>query len=163
MQDFEIEHVGWRDSCGLESIDAEKAYQEVGALKERTDDAVIKIAKNKRSAIHNAFEWDDSAAAHEHRRTQARHLLRSFTVTYKNNPEETVRAYEVTRKASRKSTTRTIYGTHEDAMKDPQARESLIAEAISQLMAWRRRFKSLNEFDRVLGVIDEVVEVFANK
>ena len=37
---------------------------------------------------------------------------------------------------------------------DPVARERLLAQAIRELMSWRRRFNDINEFDRIYAEID---------
>jgi hypothetical protein len=38
-------------------------------------DAVVDAARDPSSALHPCFEWDDTAAAHEHRLDQARRLI----------------------------------------------------------------------------------------
>jgi hypothetical protein len=38
-------------------------------------DAVLKDARNPKSPLHDEFEWDDSAAAHQYRVDQARALI----------------------------------------------------------------------------------------
>ena len=43
---------------------------------------VIAAAKNPSSALHANFEWDDTVAAHKHRMSQARYMLRSIKITY---------------------------------------------------------------------------------
>lgn len=45
-----------------------------------TAEAVLAAARNKKSALHAEFEWDDKKAAHEHRLDQARALIRSVKV-----------------------------------------------------------------------------------
>ena len=41
-------------------------------------DAVIKDARNPKSPLHQYFTWDDRAAAHEFRVTQARMIIQRF-------------------------------------------------------------------------------------
>lgn len=43
-------------------------------------ETVVEAAKSKKSALHDAFEWDDTTAAHEFRLTQARKVLRSIRI-----------------------------------------------------------------------------------
>lgn len=38
---------------------------------------IVDAAKHRESPIHDAFEWDDSVAATEYRKEQARELLRA--------------------------------------------------------------------------------------
>lgn len=42
-----------------------------------TPEIVVEEAASEDSPIHAAFEWDDEDAAHEHRLSQARHLVKS--------------------------------------------------------------------------------------
>jgi len=46
-----------------------------------TPESVIAKARNPKSPLHDRFEWDNSAAAHQHRLQQARGLIRSVMVT----------------------------------------------------------------------------------
>ena len=41
---------------------------------------VVELAKNRKSPLHGAFEWDDDVAAHKFRLNQARNLIRAVGV-----------------------------------------------------------------------------------
>ena len=62
----------------------EKVRAEIQAIFDRdgevTVSAILDKAKNKRSALHAQFEWDDTKAAAEYRNIQARHLARKVRV-----------------------------------------------------------------------------------
>jgi hypothetical protein len=45
-----------------------------------TPEMVVEAARDPSSPLHSAFTWDDAQAAHEHRLTQARVLLRRVRV-----------------------------------------------------------------------------------
>ena len=51
----------------------QRIYDERGELK---PEAVVEQARPTVSSLHSAFEWDDTAAAEEHRKNQARQLIR---------------------------------------------------------------------------------------
>ena len=53
---------------------------EVGVL---TPDVVLKDAKNPKSVLHAAFDWDDRRAAHRYRLHQARVLIANVQYVYK--------------------------------------------------------------------------------
>lgn len=55
----------------------EAIYQDRGAL---TPALVVEEATPVGAPLHPFFEWDDTKAAHEHRLSQARHLIRSVRV-----------------------------------------------------------------------------------
>lgn len=41
---------------------------------------LVEHASNEDSSLHECFEWDDTIAAHEHRLSQARHILRTYPI-----------------------------------------------------------------------------------
>jgi len=71
-----------------------EARQKLLELNKRDDgvtvEAVIKEAESSSSPLHSYFEWDDSVAAREWRKVQARMLIQSFTIALL--PSEDVRA-----------------------------------------------------------------------
>lgn len=59
------------------------AQRQALALLQREDgqivvDDVIDAARDEASPLHSAFTWDDAEAAHQHRRDQARALLKRY-------------------------------------------------------------------------------------
>lgn len=46
---------------------------------------IVEKAKEKKSPVHDYFEWDDTVAGPLYRITQARELVRSIIVEYKSN------------------------------------------------------------------------------
>jgi Mor family transcriptional regulator len=71
----------------------------------KTAETVVETAREKTSSLHDCFEWDDTVAACEHRKDQARLLLRSIVINVEtendNGKEEIqVRAFESVRLSS---------------------------------------------------------------
>ena len=60
-------------------------YEEHGELRA---ELVLERARDPASALHEAFEWDDSEAAHRWRLDQARALIRSVRVAAEDKPRE---------------------------------------------------------------------------
>lgn len=165
-----IDSVRWKARFPNAGVDADKAYEAIETIRTKNGgtcsaEDVVSAAKARNNPLHKLFEWDDTAAAREYRLQQARAVLRAIEVVYKERPEEPTRAFEVVvreRKSDKPSEARTLWSSHEQAVSDPKSREALIAEAIQSLMSWRRRFKMLDEFDRLLSAIDETLDEFAN-
>lgn len=159
---MKIESVTWKTviaTKGIQAIDAYKALESIrknnsGQL---TDDAVVAAAKPQNHVLHSWFEWDDTEAAIEYRRNQARTLMRSLAVTYKEAPELKVRAYQVSVKTRPQNQQRTVYSTTEEVLRNPESRDRLIAQAIKAAMEFRNRFKHLHELEMVIKSIDEVL------
>lgn len=56
-------------------------------------DDVLKAARNEKCVLHKHFEWDDTEAAAQYRREQARGLIQKCNVVMVNSPPTTVRAF----------------------------------------------------------------------
>jgi hypothetical protein len=56
-------------------------------------DDVLKAAKNKNCVLHRHFEWDDTEAASQYRREQARSLIQKCRVQIAIAPDVSVRAF----------------------------------------------------------------------
>lgn len=54
------------------------ALAQMGTL---TPEEVVRLARSPDSVLHDAFEWDDSVAAHKYRLDQARDLISSFEIS----------------------------------------------------------------------------------
>lgn len=158
---MKIESVVWKTNVPTKGIKAEDAYKALEVIRKKnnglTDDAIVNAAKSSTHVLHNWFEWDDTEAAIEYRRTQARGLMRSLTVTYKEAPELQVRVYQVETKARPQDPQRTVYSTTEEVLKNPESRDRLIAQAIKAAIEFRNRFKCLHELDVIIESIDQTL------
>lgn len=74
---------------------------EIESIEIKTPEAIIDKARDESTELHRCFEWDDSIAAHEHRKEQARYILNHLRVIIKREdakePEKSaviVKAYE---------------------------------------------------------------------
>lgn len=54
-----------------------------------TPDGVVAAARDPANPLHSEFEWDDAEAAHKHRLSIARHLIRTieYVVEHPDEPE----------------------------------------------------------------------------
>lgn len=73
----------------VEEIDL-TAREELHRLYERdgklTAESTVSEASDPISPLHQYFEWDDLQAAHEHRLSQARYLIRRFEIVIDERP-----------------------------------------------------------------------------
>lgn len=56
-------------------------------------DDVLAAAKDKRCILHKHFEWDDTEAARQYRREQARSLIQKCRVQIATAPDVSIRAF----------------------------------------------------------------------
>lgn len=163
---FEIDETVWSlrfPNCNVDPNKARKALLDVQRKAgELTDVAVVASAKSPANLLHPLFEWNNAKAANAHRLRTAQTIMRAVKIVYTERKDKVpVRAFEMIKKSSvRDKGTRTVYGTHEEAVSDPVARENLINEALRQLLAWRRRWYMLNEFDKMHLTIDSFEKEF---
>lgn len=84
----------FRSHARVSGITAEIAGSELDRICQQnegvlTPAAVVSEARPEEAPLHPAFEWDDSVAAEEHRKWQARQLIRAVhVVMVKHNGED---------------------------------------------------------------------------
>ena len=118
-----------------------------------TASIVIEDAKNKKSVLHGAFEWNDSKAAHEWRLHSARHLMRAV-ITKELDSSGEIRyqpafVFVKTEEGPR-------YETIARVQSDAELRHQVIKRAFAELTQWKKRYKEYKEF---LGIFQEAEKI----
>ena len=95
----EIQSVQWAKGSRFK-VDPSEARKCLHAIREKlggyiTPEAIVEEAAEDSSPIHDEFEWDDSVAAHEHRKDTARAMTRSIQVIRKEAPNVVAREFEI--------------------------------------------------------------------
>jgi len=145
---------------------AEKVYSELELIRKSeggiTPVAVVEKAKEKDSALHRHFEWDDGIAAGKYRIVQARKVIQSIEVIHRDAPKVAARVYSVTtQKATPEKPEPTkIYQSTEEALKDPVMRDEILGNAIRDAIAFRRKYSALQELSQVFASVDEFLVNF---
>lgn len=114
--------------------------------------------RHKASAIHEAFEWDNDAAAEAYRLEQARKVIRLCVHVIEIPAEESkinvkVRKY-VSLSDERKEGGDTVYRETEKVIDNTDWRETMLADAFSELAALRRKYSALSELSKVWTALD---------
>lgn len=114
---------------------------------------VVNTARDPQHPLHGHFEWDDARAGEQYRLQQARSLIRSFKVVYRDDGQEQrkVRAY-----VSTVSEAGPVYRATEEVLSDDFSRELLMRGLQRDLNTLRRKYGHLEEFaalvqQRLLG------------
>lgn len=120
---------------------------------------VVDIARDPSHVLHARFEWDDSAAAEAYRLAQASALIRRVRLTVmrasSTNREitmSTTRAYQ-----SRPSMRPNGYEAIQVLLADDEKRRELLAQVLSELNAYRKRYAELSELEAVWIAVDEAM------
>lgn len=135
--------------------DPEKVKREIDAIVNRngsaTPEQVVDAARDERSELHKCFTWDDHEAAEKWRREEARKLIISLVVEDEKKPEMMpVRCYVTTeRKAG--------YKKIETVVNNLSEYERLLGQALAELEAFEKKYKSLMELRRVFEEIEALV------
>lgn len=112
--------------------------------------AVVDFARNRRSALHSWFEWNDSAAAEKFRLHQAR-LLINVLVTVVPGTQISTQAYVSLAEDRHEDGG---YRAIVDVLSDEHLRGRLLAMALAELKAFRSKYRRLNELSDVFTSID---------
>lgn len=124
---------------------------------ELTPQDILDDARHDNSPLHSFFEWDDSAAAEHYRLQQARGLIRAVVAVYarEDKPAVRTRAYVHVPEPSAPH-----YREASHAMSQTKTRKLVLDRAMSELKAWRTRYKDLEEFASLVEIIDKIYEDF---
>lgn len=121
---------------------------------------VVEFARDPNTALHSAFEWDDSAAAHKYRIEQARELIRVMvTVQAVGDRDVVIRPYISLIQDRRAGG----YRATADVMADPELRSRMLDTALLELRRFRNRYKHFQELAALFSAIDIVLEFKENE
>ncbi len=129
-----------------------------GAL---TAKILLEAATPESHPLHAHFEWDDSIAARKHRLEQARRLIRSCRVTFKDSAgtERTVREFQSVIIRNPANSTRSalgperirVYRATEDVARDVVSADQLSRQFKLEWAAFRDRWETFDEFVKMFG------------
>ena len=103
---------------------------------------IVAFAKNKHTALHKKFTWDDSEAAYQYRLWQARELI-AVAVVELPQTGKTYRAF--VSMPDDRGEEGGGYRTLVSIMSDKEQRARLLAHALAEFDRWKDKYESLNE------------------
>ncbi len=118
---------------------------------------IVEFAKDRETALHSHFTWDDSEAAAKYRLAEARSIIR-VCVQINEQTSENVRAF-VSLSADRHKDGG--YRATAEILDDELLMGILLKDAIAEVAAFKRkleRYKELAELNHLIVAVDEVVE-----
>ena len=156
-----VKEVKWKSGFGGRGK-ADIAFKELERIKTKnggilTAGIVVIEATKARNPLHKQFQWDDDKAASEFRLEQARSLLRSIHVVYAKAPQIPPQRHyiAVTQSASKDAPERKVYRSTAEILADPIARDEMLANAIRDALAFRRKYAELQELAQVFASFDD--------
>ncbi len=116
---------------------------------------VVTWAKNPKSALHCAFEWNDKKAGDEYRLWQARQLIRTVFVEITSPSQVTVEVRGWVSLVTDRKEPEGGYRLLTAVLEVPEQREELLEQARVELAALRRKYAQLTELAGVWAEVDK--------
>lgn len=144
------EKVKWK-TPGLFNADPVKVHEELQTLEERTPDAIVELARNENSVLHDLFDWDDKIAADKWRKQQARIISCNLIVEKHDDKRDKpieLRLYHMSEKR----------GSYEEInffASNADEYEKLLASAKRDLESFKTKYRTLKELKSLL---EEAIE-----
>lgn len=113
---------------------------------------VVMAARPAKAPLHPFFEWNDGAAADKFRLLQAERLIRVTVETIEVNGEP--REYRAFVSLSSDRMSRQGYRTMTAVMSNPAWRAVLLEDALSELRAFKLKYRGLVELAAVFDAMD---------
>ncbi len=141
----------WRDG-GSHVADAQDVGMELDIVAENHNlkihaADVVEYAKDKKTALHDLFEWDDKKAGYEYRLTQARHIVRHVAVivevgkTEMGQPiEVSIRKYETIRESDHQN----VYMDTLEVLADEDLKIEVLRKVRSKIESAANKMKDYN-------------------
>ena len=117
-------------------------YDQAGVL---TPGLVVDAARPEEHPLHHEFEWDDAVAGEAYRLSQARRLIRSVRVVYKEATDKeaakTIRHYHSVREENGN-----VYRPADEIVRSPFLTQLLLNDMEREWKQLRRRWGGFREF-----------------
>lgn len=114
---------------------------------ELTSDLVVGDARARTSPTHRYFEWNDTKAAHKHRKAQAAQLVAHIV---QQDGEKVRRVYLSV--AGREGSPR-HFDLASRVMRSPESRRPYARRALLQLQNWEQRYQDFPELQASLAAV----------
>lgn len=134
------------------SADAQKCYAEITSLEEATPENIVNLARDESTELHKCFQWDDSIAAENWRKQQARQVCQSLTVIVETG-EEKAQAYRVIEHDPVAKAYIPIVFT----VRNQDEYSNLLRQAKAELKSFKARYAKLAELSEIIEDIDNLL------
>ena len=152
----------WHPNFPKRTLDAEACAAVIGDMvnggKPLDYDALIRKARSPKSPLHDGFTWDDTEAAGQWRRHEARRLVQFLYVT-DDAGELHHRAFlsiQAIESEDDEQSQARIWVRTDAAIENRQLREAVLRTALGELDALRRKYGHLKELAAVFDAAEKV-------
>ena len=140
---------------GIYKADPQTVYDEIQEIGDRyTPEQIVDKAKDESTELHKCFEWDDSAAAHKYRLSQAQGIVRCLVlVNEKVEDKELPQTRAIVSTSMRENT----YEPVKITIRNVDSYERLKAEALRELEAFRKKYAVIEEIGDIIDELEAVI------
>lgn len=131
------------------SADAEKCYREIQSLDIITPANIVDYARSEDTELHKCFQWDDSIAAENWRKQQARIIVSSLVVTVEKTTAGSQKYRLIQHDDSTKEYKPVVF-----TVRNMDEYGRLLAQAKRELRSFKERYKSITELSEVIEQIE---------
>lgn len=121
---------------------------------------LLKQAKNKKSSLHNFFDWENNSAGHQWRLQQARALINVIQIVVE---EKMHYAYENVRITTKNGGSQRVYKPKFEIISNEELRLQLVRRAIEHIKYWQEQNKSYNELKPIFVSIERTTKQLEKK
>lgn len=118
-------------------------------------ESVVEASRPDDAPLNGCFEWDDGRAAHEHRLGQARTVIGSFVVVYRQteaSSERATRGFVALSELRTEATDgRKGYIPIERVIGDDDSRRAYLASILREIESFQRRYAEVEEIADLIG------------
>ena len=140
---------------GIYKANAQAVYDEIQQIGDTyTPEQIVEKATDESTELHKCFEWDDSAAAHKYRLSQAQGIVRCLVLVNEKVEDKeipTVRAIVSTN--MRENTYEPVTIT----IRNVDSYERLKAEALRELEAFRKKYAVIEEIGDIIDELEAII------
>lgn len=115
-----------------------------------TAETLLNANRPEDAPLHGEFEWDDSIAAEEYRKSQARCIIRCLALVPETEETVPVRAFF--------NIAASDYEPTEMVLRVPEKKELLLDQALKELRAFRAKYAALVQLAGVIKEVDALLE-----
>lgn len=126
--------------------EAAKVFAELEAKNNLTAEGLVEASRPEDAPLHNEFQWDDTIAAEEWRKHQARRIIAALEIV--TEKKEPIRAYYNI------VVSEPQYRHIETIMQTEEGSEMLLRRALFELKAFQKKYVGIKQ--KLQGVFDEI-------
>jgi hypothetical protein len=117
-----------------------------------TPEQIVDLAGDRKSPIHQYFEWDDTKAARLYRIQRARKLIQCLVVQIQGNSSPAFVNVKLAEEDRGK------YFQTESCLETPEIWQLVLEKALSELTSWRARYANFKQLKPLYKVIDQTIK-----